>query len=146
MCISCFPAEFHKFLFVMFLVLLAVGLIGTVLFTFFVLITRFFSLKQLSISQSSAKSVFLLLIGCLPIAVFWLFLHLLLLILNSTEFTSSNPSDPSPITHITGGEYFALGSLMVFALALFINLAFLLARILFFQWPPCFLYIDSYGP
>jgi hypothetical protein len=130
-CTSCVPTQYQGFFFSAMLMLTAIAIVGAVLFTSFVLVTRF-SLKGLSVATSTGKSIVLLLIGCAPIPVFWALLKICVFLVNHTKFTERGPSDPIQTFHMTAQEWVAIGSLVVFSLSFFINVAFLLGPALFF--------------
>ncbi len=131
-CTSCVPTKYQGFFLNALLMLTAIGIVAGVLFTSFVLVTRF-SLKKLSVANSTGKSIAFLLIGCTPVPVFWTLMEIMLFFVNRTELTSSSPSDPTATFHITAQEWVAIGSLIVFSLSFFTNVAFILGPALFFS-------------
>jgi len=131
-CVSCVPTKYQGFFFNALLMLTAIGIVGGVLFTSFVLVTRF-SLKKLSVAKSTGKAIVFLLIGCTPVPVFWALMKIMLFFVNHTELTSRSPSDPTATSHMTAQEWVAIGSLIVFSLSFFTNVAFILGPALFFS-------------
>lgn len=127
-CVSCVPAKYRGFFFSAMLMLTTVAIVGSALFIIFVILTRF-SLKRLSTSNSTSNSILFLLIGCLPVPVFWLLLKLMLLIL---DYTLVGPPEPNDSSNITTQEWVGISSIVVFALSFSVNLVFLLAPIVFF--------------
>lgn len=127
-CTSCapLPAKYQDFLFNAILMLISVAVVNGILFTLFVWLTRL-SLKKLSKVTSSARAILCLLIGALPIGIFWVLLKLALFIVNRTLDASSASGD------ITGKEWVGLSSLVVFALSFYSNIAFFITPSLFFS-------------
>jgi len=108
------------------LMLIAVAVVNGLLFTLFILLTRL-SLKKLFKAASSATAILYLLIGALPIPIFWGLLKLALFILNRTLDVSGNAD------HLSGKDWVAMSSLIVFRLSFYSNVTFLVTPALFFS-------------
>src|ERR1043166_6105148 len=122
-CVYCYPPVLRPFLVIIVLGLFVIFAAAALLFTFFSIVTKF-TLKQLAIAHSTAKSIGYLLLGCLPIATFIILLEIVLSVLNLTMNTSD--------ARLSWKEGLAIGLLVVFGIAFLINAAFFIAPILFF--------------
>lgn len=127
-CSSCLPlsVEHQNFFFSAMLMVIAVAAVNGVLFTLFVWLTRL-SLRELSRVTSSVRAILYLLIGALPIPIFWSLLKLAIFILNRTLDAGNTSS------RLSGKDWIAVSSLVVFSLSFYSNVAFVVTPALFFS-------------
>lgn len=119
------PPAVNTFMFGLMLFMTASALIGTAFFILFVLCTRL-SLKKISKSDSAIKSIFWLLLGCVPLPIFYILFNFWIY---SLRFMSS--SKDGKIESLSKGDLFVVLLLVVIIIAAFINIAFFFATGLF---------------
>jgi hypothetical protein len=121
-CAYCFPAPLRPFILIIGLVISSMFAVAAGLFTLFLTGTRL-SLKQLATTKSTFKAIGFLLLGCLAIPVFAIFLKVILFFFHRID--SASPG-------LTTKGWILIGFLAVFVMAFFINAIFVVSSVFFF--------------
>lgn len=106
----------------------AIAAVSTTLSVIFIFVTRL-SLKRISVTNSAVKAIFLLLIGCIPVIVFYGFFKLSLLSLDI--FSSPVSGSANSTAAFDRNTWIIVAMFLSLLVAVFVNIAFVFATVIF---------------